>query len=210
MKKFLDRVDAGRQLAHKLSEYKNQHDVIVLGLPRGGVVLAAEVARALNLPLDIVVPRKIGAPMQPELAIGAVTQDGAVLYNDELMQQFNITKEMLKPFVNVQKREAERRLKLYRGNRPPLDLTNKKVIIVDDGIATGATVCAAVLSVAQMGAREIIVAVPVAASDTLCDLEYNIEKVIALEKPTVFPGVGYFYKQFPQVTDQEVIKLMST
>jgi len=205
---FIDRIDAGKKLVPFLQRYKDQKDTIVLGLPRGGVVIAYEIAHALHLPLDIVVPRKIGAPMQPELAIGAVTQDGSVMLNEMVMDKFGITQVDIEPIIQKEMHEAKRRLKAYRGTKPPLDLHDKTVLLVDDGIATGYTMLAAIESVRARGAKKIVVVVPVAPPDTVNQLLRIVDDVVCLFQPEFFGAIGRFYEDFGQTTDEEVIELL--
>lgn len=205
---FKDRVEAGKLLAQRLLEYKDKSDTIVLGLPRGGIVTAYEVARILGLPLDIVVPRKIGAPQNQELAVAAIAEDGSLIINDELMNYLGLQLDDLQNLIEKEKQESARRMKLYRAGRAPLDLVDKTVILVDDGIATGATMKAALMSARSRGAKSIIIAVPVAPAEVLDDLRTEVDSLICLLTPEQFFGVGGFYQNFPQVHDQEVIELM--
>lgn len=210
MEHFIDRIDAGKKLAEKLEKYKGIKNVIVLGLPRGGVVIAFEVAKKLRLPLDIIVVRKIGAPGNPEFAIGAIDENGQGDFNQEIINYYNISKGYLDQTIKSESEEAARRLKTYRGNRKPLELKGKTAIIIDDGIATGSTMFAAVKSAKAKGAKKIIVAIPVAATDSLASLkrERNVNEVVVLSAPSDFGAVGQFYEEFEQTTDQEVIKLL--
>ena len=203
---FADRQDAGRQLAEALADYREQNDTIVLGLPRGGVITASEVAKALKLPLDIVVPRKIGFPGNPELAIGAVTEDGEEILHEEMLKHYDIDEAYLRGEVDKERAEAKRRLKAYRGDKKPLVLQGKTAIVVDDGVATGATMMAALTSCRAKQAAAIIAAVPVIATDTISKLEALSDKVIWLHAPLFFGSVGSFYTDFPQTTDDEVIE----
>ncbi len=206
---FVDRKDSGKQLAHLLRNYKNQSDGVVIGLPRGGVVTAAEVADILQLPLDIVVPRKIGAPFHEELAMGAVMQDGDVVWNEEIVEHYQVSPQDLRISIQKAREESARRLALYRHGFPPLNLTHKTVIVVDDGIATGATIRAAITFIKKQQARKIIVAAPVAAADTCAEIAPDVDEVVAVIKPIHFGGVAAFYQTFDQTTDQEVIDLLS-
>lgn len=208
MRRFKDRVDAGKQLVSHLERYKNNLDAIVIGLPRGGVPVAFEVAKALGVPLDIVVSRKIGAPGRPELAVGAITEDGSVMLNRELMTMVGVNEEQLRVTIEAEKREAQRRLTLYRGDQPPLDLKDKITILVDDGIATGSTMLAAIVSARAHGAKKVIVAIPVAPADGVQKISKEADEVVCLSTPDFFPGVGYFYDTFGQTEDEEVIALM--
>ena len=206
--KFKDRVDAGRQLADALESYQAKDDVVVIGLPRGGVVTAFEVAQILELALDIILTRKIGAPMQPELAVGALTQDGEPTFDQNLMEQLGLTQKDLEPVVAEERQEAKRRLQLYRGDKLPLDLNGKTVIMVDDGIATGATMRAAIKSARSLGAEKIVVAVPVSPADSLEKIKREVDDTVCLYVPAVFFGVGGFYEQFAQTEDEQVIRLL--
>ena len=205
---FRDRVDAGEQLVPRLKQYANQAEVIVLGLPRGGVVTAAAVAMALKLPLDIIVPRKIGAPMNEELALGAVAEEGAVMLDERLTSLLGVSREYLDATVEKERVEAARRLHKYRGNRPPLNLNGKTAIIVDDGVATGATMRAAIASAKAKGARRVIAATPVIAPDTLVQLQREADEVVYLEAPSYFSAVGQFYEKFEQTEDEQVVALL--
>ncbi len=206
---FRDRSDAGKQLAQRLIAYKDKSGTIVLGLPRGGVVPAYEVAKLLELPLDIVVPRKIGAPDNPELAVAAIAEDGSIVINDQLMNDLGLKLQDLQGLIAQEKKEAARRMKLYRAGRAPLELAGKTVILVDDGIATGATMRAAIASVRARGAKTIIVAVPVAPPEVLDEIRPEVDDILCLLVPTIFFGVGGFYENFLQTEDQEVIDLMA-
>jgi len=201
-----DRTQAGKELSAKLTEYSGQKDAIILGLPRGGVVVAYEVAKSLKLPLDIVITRKIGAPDNPELAIAAIDETGEGVYNEPLVQYTDATNEYLMAKIEEEKEEIRRRKELYRKNKPPLDLRHKVAIIVDDGIATGYTVSAAARFCRSEGASKIVIAVPVVAFDSLSILA---EDVIYLDAPENFGSVGQFYERFGQVTDEEVIKFLN-
>lgn len=205
---FRDRMDAGRQLAGRLAVYANKKNVVVCGLPRGGVVVAAEVASALQLPLDIIAVRKIGHPGNPEFAIGAVAADGTVVFDGDIIQRNNITKEYLDEAVRAEQHEAQRRNKLYRGSRPQLQPEGKTIILVDDGIATGATMRVAVMTMRKQNAAKIVVAVPVAAADMLKILEQEAHEVIMCAAPAFFGAVGAFYERFDQVRDEEVLHLL--
>jgi len=209
MIRFKDRRDAGKQLVERLAQYKDNKNVVVLGLPRGGVVTAYEVAQHLRLPLDIIVTRKIGAPLQPELAVGAITQDGEPIFNEALMQQLGITKDDVAPIIEEEKKEAQRRLNTYRGQREPLDLTNKIALLVDDGIATGATMRAAIKTARTLGAQKIIVAVPVLPEQEVETFEREADELVYVTAPSFFTGVGMVYESFAQTTDDEVIDLLS-
>jgi putative phosphoribosyl transferase len=207
--RFKDRTDAGQQLAKKLLHYKNAPNTIVLGLPRGGVVTAYEISKVLELPLDIIVARKIGAPGNEELAIGALTEGGTTIFNHGLMESLGLTIYDLMPIIEKEKKEADRRFKLYRSGRGPLELKDKTVILVDDGIATGATMRAAIHSARTRGAKKIIVAVPVAPPGAIAKLKKEADEVICLYETDQFWGVGQFYDNFGQTSDDEVIEIMN-
>jgi putative phosphoribosyl transferase len=206
--KFKNRPEAGQKLAETLGKFKDAKDTIILALPRGGVVVGFEVAQKLNLPLDIVVPRKIGAPANPEFAIGAITETGEGIFNEMIIGAYGITESYLQNEIKKEKAEAERRLKLYRGTRSPLDLKNKTVVIVDDGLATGLTMRAAVKTVKILGAGKIIVAIPVTPPDTADLIKKEVDELIYLDAPAFFGAVGEFYDEFGQTTDEEVIDLL--
>ncbi|MBD3359672.1 MAG: phosphoribosyltransferase [Candidatus Buchananbacteria bacterium] len=206
---FKNHQEAGQKLAQELKEFKNQKDTIIIALPRGGVVNAFEIAKELNLPLDLVVPRKIGAPGHEEYAIGAITESGEGIFNQSAIDSLNIGQEYLNKKITEEKKEAERRLKTYRPDRPALNLKNKTVIIVDDGIATGLTMQAAIKSVKEKQPKKIIVAVPVSAKDSLKKIKELVDQVICLHTPFFFGAVGAFYETFEQTPDEKVIELMA-
>lgn len=205
---FKDRLEAGQRLAKALEKYKRQKDTIILALPRGGVVVGFEVAKTLELPLDLVVPRKIGAPGNPEFAIGAITEEGEGIFNEAVIRDYGISKEYIDKTVEEEKKEAQRRLKAYRGDRPPLNLVEKTVIIVDDGIATGLTMRAAIKSCKNKDPKKIVVAVPCGAKDSIDQIKQEVDEVVCLHAPIFFGAVGAFYENFEQTTDEEVIELM--
>lgn len=206
---YKDREDAGKQLAKKLIKYKNNPDVVVLGLPRGGIITAEVIAKALKAPLDIIVARKIGAPENKELAIGAICECGKGLYNSELIQSLDLPLGYLDKMILKEKKEAQRRLKKYRGKKPKIDLKNKIAILVDDGIATGYTMRSAIISVKCRGVRQIVIAVPVLPKDTLKKLKQQVTEVVYLETPVYFGAVGQFYKDFDQTEDEEVVNILN-
>lgn len=205
---FSDRRDAGKRLASHLESYRGSSDMVVLGLARGGVVVAYEVAIALKLPLSAIVVRKLGAPHNEELAIGAITDKGEGVFNEQLIGLLGVSREYLLEEIERQKQVAARRLHIYRGNCPPPHLQNKTVILVDDGIATGASVRAAVRSIRLEGARKIILAIPVAAPEALSLLKKEVDEVVCLYSPVFFEAVGTFYKLFTQTTDEEIIHFL--
>lgn len=202
---FKDRADAGQQLATLLDDCKGTN-AIVLAIPRGGVIVAKEIAKALDLPLDIIVTRKIGAPGDDEYAIGAIDISGNGIFNER--EKANIDEKWLADKILAEKNEAERRWTAYRKGRDALDLRGKTAIIVDDGIATGLTMEVAIEYVKSEGATKIIVAVPVAPTDTIRTLK-NKADVRVLESPAFFSAVGEWYENFPQVSDEEVIATLS-
>ncbi len=205
---FRDREEAGEKLALELKKFKKKTDTVVLALPRGGVVLGDKISKILGLPLDIVVPRKIGAPSNQEYAIGAITEDGLGLFNDEEIDNLYIDKNYIVREVEKEKKEAQRRVVLYRGSKNKLALKSKEVIIVDDGIATGLTMMAAIKSIQNKNPRKIIVAVPVSASDSLKKIKPMVDEIICLHIPPFFGAVGAFYQNFNQVEDDDVIAIM--
>lgn len=205
---FQNRTQAGRKLAEKLWEYKGKKDLVILGIPRGGVAIAKELAIALACSLDVIVTKKIGAPGNSELAIGAVGAAGESVINEELAARVGANEEYLKSQIAKLKTEVARRIKEYRGDQRPLDLKDKIVIITDDGLATGATMAAAVEVVRQQKPKKIVVAVPVTARDSLKKIKAKVDEVVYLEAPTMFFAVGQFYEDFPQITDEEVKELL--
>lgn len=207
---FKDRRDAGKQLVPKLAKYKDSKDVIVLGLARGGVVTAYEVASGLNVPLNVVVVRKIGAPGNEELALGAIAEHGEGIFNDQLISVLGISSEDLELEVERQKKILKVRVDLYRGSSPAPVLKGKTVILVDDGIATGASMRVAVKSVRDAGAAKVVLAVPVAAPDSLRKIEKEVDEVVCLSTPVFFEAVGGFYRAFEQTSDEEVIHLLAS
>jgi putative phosphoribosyl transferase len=204
---FLDRADAGRRLAEALSG-RFSGELVVLGIPRGGVIVAAAVAPALHARLDVVVPRKIGAPQNPELAIGAIAS-GVQVWDRRLIQRLGVPAEYLRAEVRAQEAEIERRSTLYRSGSPPVALDAEEVVIVDDGIATGATAVAAIRWVRSKGAEHTVLAVPVAPPDAVERLGKEADEVVVLETPWDFRAVGEWYERFSQTTDEEVVRAMA-
>ena len=205
---FRDRVEAGRRLAGALVQYKGK-DVVVLGIPRGGVVVAKEVADALEAPLDIVVSRKIGAPGEPEFALGAVTQEGEVILDRQAADSVGASNEYLESEIREKKEEVRQRMENFRGDAPYPSLKGKVVIVVDDGIATGSSVEAAVMSIKKRDPREVVIAVPVAPPDTVESLKAGGNRVVCLEMPGMFFAIGEFYQRFDQVEDTEVKQILA-
>jgi predicted phosphoribosyltransferase len=204
---FTDRVDAGKRLASALKDFSGKKG-IVLSIPRGGVVVGFMIAKALKLPLDVIIPRKIGAPDNPELAIGAVAEDGTAILDNNLIRYLGVSREYIKEETERQKQEIGRRLKLYRQDASYPNLKGLDVIVVDDGIATGSTMKAALASVKNRGASSITVAVPVGSPSTIDELEKIADRVVVLNTPEFFQAIGEFYTDFSQTSDEEVIELM--
>jgi putative phosphoribosyl transferase len=204
---FADRVDAGKRLAQALKAHVGK-DAVVLAIPRGGVVVGYEVAKALVLSLDVIIPRKIGAPNNPELAIGAMTEDGTILLDGRLVDYLSVSQEYIEEESEAQKAEIHRRLRLYRGNIPYPSLKGREVILIDDGIATGSTMKAALASVRKRGAKSVIIAIPVGPPSTIRELEKEADRVVCLHAPEAFYAIGQFYGDFTQTQDEEVIRLL--
>jgi putative phosphoribosyl transferase len=191
--------------------FAGRGDVVVLALPRGGVVVGYEVAQALNAPLDVFVVRKLGTPGQPELAMGAIASGGVIVLNPDVVHGLNISDEVVREVAAREQQELERREREYRGNRPPLPVRHEAVILVDDGLATGSTMRAAVTAIRDRDPAAIVVAVPVAAASTCAELgsESQVDHVICLATPEPFQAVGQWYREFPQVSDEEVRELLA-
>ena len=206
---FRDRMAAGRVLAARLEEYADRDDTIVLALPRGGVPVAREIALALQAPLDVLVVRKLGLPWQPELAAGAIAPGGVLVLNREVRAEIPELDRALEPVVAQERRELARREAVYRRDRPPLDVAGWTVILVDDGIATGATIEAAVVALRAMNARAIVIAVPVAPPGATRRLARHADRIVCPEQPSDFMAVGQYYDDFPQLTDAEVVRLLA-
>lgn len=207
---FKDRHEAGQRLSTALKHYQGATDCIVIGLPRGGVVTAYEVAKALQLPLDVICPRKIGAPQNHELAIGAITESGDGIFDESLIQRLRIPQSYIEKTVEREKQVARHRANLFRKGKPKVDVTGKTVIVIDDGLATGATMRAAIKSLLAEKPKKIIVAVPVAPFDTVQMIQTEVNEVICLECPSFFQAVGEFYEDFSQTQDEEVIALLGS
>ena len=205
---FRDRTEASRKLADHLAAYANYPNAMILALPRGGVPVAFEVAEALNLPLDIFVVRKLGLPSHEEFAIGAIASGGACVLNQDLIHQLSLSDEVIEHIVAREQHELERRERTYRGQRPMLDVRNRIIIIVDDGLATGSSMRAAIAALRQKRPAKLIVAVPVGARETCSELEALADEAICLETPENFSAVGLWYSDFSQITDEEVIDLL--
>ena len=206
---FRDRREAGRLLAAKLTAYANRPDVIVLALPRGGVPVAYEVARALGAPLDVFVVRKLGVPGSEELAMGAVATGGVRVLNDQLVNRLGIPDHLIDAVAVREGQELARRERLYRGGRPLLDVRDRTVILVDDGLATGATMHAAIAALRQLHPARIVVAVPTASPETCEEMRAEVDDVICATTPEPFQAVGRWYQDFAQTTDEEVQDLLT-
>jgi len=205
---FPDRATAGLELARELQRRSLQPPVLVLGLPRGGVPVAYEVARALNAPLDVLIVRKIGMPGQSELAIGAIASGNIIVHEPRLEARFPQLDATFDRLVEEQRRELERREKVYRRGLPPLELKGQTVILADDGIATGSTMLAAVRAARKAGAAKIVVAAPVASTEAAALLEDEADSVVILQTPSLFFSIGEWYDRFEQLEDSEVRRLL--
>lgn len=206
--RFRDRVDAGQQLAAKLTEYAGRPDVLVLGLPRGGVPVAFEVAKALNARLDMFLVRKLGVPGHEELAMGAIASGGVRVLNDEVMDMLRVPDHVVDAVAEREQQELERRENAYREGRPPPEVRGQTVILVDDGLATGSTMRAAAEALRQQAPRHLIVAVPVAARETCDEFRDRVDDVVCASTPEPFHAVGQWYENFSQTTDDEVRELL--
>lgn len=205
---FSDRSSAGQLLAQDLTGYANRSDVVVLALPRGGVPVAFEIATILNVALDVLLVRKLGVPDQPELAMGAIASGNVQIVNEDIVRDLNLSESAIAKVGLQEQKELERRENLYRGNRPFPELQGKTVILVDDGLATGATIWAAILAVQKQQPARIVVAVPVAPSTAYSQLADKVDEMVCLATPTPFYSVGQWYERFPQTTDDEVRDLL--
>ena len=206
---FQNRQHAGRELASELTQYRDQENTLVLGIPRGGLPVAYEVAAALHLPLDVYVVRKLGMPGHEEYAIGAIASGGVRVLNEEAIGHIFRATDIIEAVTEREQRELKRREVLYRGDRPLLDPKGKIVLLVDDGLATGSTMRAAVAALRQHGAARIIVAVPVAPPETCAELATEADEVICVLEPENFMAVGQFYEDFDQTTDDEVSEILA-
>ncbi len=205
---FQDRPEAGRLLAQALKEYQGRPDVIVLALPRGGVPVAHEVAKALNAPLDIFLVRKLGVPGHEELAMGAIASGGARVINHDVVDQLNIPPAVIDSVARREQQELERREQLYRGGRPAPDIREKIVIVIDDGLATGSSMKVAVAALRQQQPARLVVAVPIAPPETCESLRNDADEVVCAATPEPFMAVGAWYRRFEQTTDEEVTELI--
>ncbi|MFC4346846.1 phosphoribosyltransferase [Kordiimonas lipolytica] len=207
--KYRDRTEAGRALAAALVDYTDRQDVLILALPRGGVPIAREVADTLGLAFDIMLVRKLGVPGQEELAMGAISVGGLCVLNEHIIGQLHLSEEVFDQVLTKEQAELARRNESYRGGRPAPKLDNRTVILVDDGLATGATMQVAVAACKKMHAREIIAAVPVGAVDSCAQLARQVDRLVCPFKPDPFWGVGHWYGDFSQVSDEEVQAAMA-
>jgi putative phosphoribosyl transferase len=205
---FRDRTDAGRQLAGRLSRYAGRPDVLVLALPRGGVPVAYEVAKELNVPLDVFLVRKLGVPGHEELAMGAIASGGVRILNQDIVDYLGIPNEMIDEVIAREQLELARRQRLYRGDRPPPDVKDRVVILIDDGLATGSTMRAAAASLRLQKPRHIVVAVPVSSRQTCDELRSEVDEIVCGFTPEHFQGVGLWYEDFSQTSDEEVRELL--
>src|SRR5215216_3305926 len=204
MRRLLNRRQAGKELAQKLLNFKDQSNVIVLALPRGGVPVAYEVAITLNVPLDILIVRKLGLPAQEELAIGAIASGGIRILNEDIIHALDIPEQVIDRVAQRELQELKRRERLYRGDTPPADVHQRIVIVVDDGLATGASMRAAVAGLRTQNPKRIVVAVPTAAPETCEAFQNEVEETICATTPKPFVGVGWWYEDFSQTTDEGV------
>lgn len=208
MMQFRNRTEAGQQLAKRLAKYANCPDVLVLALPRGGVPVGYEVAQALHAPLDVFVVRKLGVPGHEELAMGAIASGGVRVLNGEVVESLLIPDDVIDAVAARELRELERRERAYRDDRPAPDVQGRTVILVDDGIATGSTMKAAIEALRQLEAGCILVAVPTAALSTVREMRRDVDELVAVMTPADFSGVGQWYEDFSQTTDEEVRDLL--
>lgn len=205
---FVDRRDAGRRLGERLRGLQGMEDAVVLGLPRGGVPVAFQVARALGAPLDVIVVRKLGVPYQPELGFGAIGEGGVRVVNPDVVRLANVTREEMAAVERAERAELERRARRFRGDRKPVDLAGRTVIIVDDGIATGGTARAACQVARAQGAARVVLAVPVGAPETIASLRRDADEVVCLETPDHFYAIGAWYEDFSQTSDEDVVECL--
>jgi predicted phosphoribosyltransferase len=207
--RFRNRTEAGRVLADHLTRYANRPDVVVLALPRGGVPVAFEVARALGAPLDVFLVRKLGVPGHEELAMGALAMGGVRFLNQDVLGHVPVSLEAIESVTEAEAAELSRRDREYRDGRPPPDVRGKTVILVDDGLATGSSMRAAVAALRQMGPEKVVVAVPVAAAETCAEFSREVDEVVCARTPEPFRAVGWWYEDFGQTSDDEVRELLA-
>jgi putative phosphoribosyl transferase len=207
--RFADRVEAGREVAANLRRYAGRQDVVVLALPRGGIPVAFEVAQELGAPLDVVVVRKLGVPEQPELAMGAIASGGVSILNDDVVRAAAVSREAIEEVAAREGEELARRERLYRGQRPPPAIEGKVVILVDDGLATGSTMLAAIRALRRQRPAAIVVAAPIAPPETCEELHGEADDVVCVRTPEPFLAIGAWYERFPQVSDEEIRDLLA-
>ena len=205
---FEDRVDAGKKLAKELSKYANRSDVLILALPRGGVPVAFEVAKELNVKMDVFIVRKLGVPGNEELAMGAISSDNVLVLNEDIVKSFQIPERVINMVAENELKELKRRERTYRGDRPNPEISGSTVILIDDGLATGATMRAAASAIKTKNPAKIVVAVPTGAPDTCEIFKKEVDEVICVATPEPFYGVGAWYGNFSQTTDEEVCELL--
>ncbi len=205
---FENRQDAGIKLAAELKEYERDSESVIVAIPRGGVEVAFFISQKLSLPMEITIARKIGSPFSSELAVGAVSEEGDIILNDSVIEDYNISREYINLQAKKEREEIKRRLDKYRGGKKLSDFRGKKVIITDDGIATGATIKAIIKLIKKKNVQELVVAVPVAALDTLEEIRKECDKIVCLYSPSSFGAVGAFYRDFDQVSDEKVLDFM--
>ncbi|MFB2836136.1 phosphoribosyltransferase [Floridanema evergladense] len=208
MTPFRDRTEAGQLLAKNLTKYANRSEVLVLALPRGGVPVAFEVAKALNVPLDVFIVRKLGVPNHRELAMGAIATGGVCFLDEETIRAFDVSPEAIDLIMEHEKKELERREKLYRRNQPEVNFRDRTIILVDDGLATGATMRVAVMALKPHEPKSIIVAVPVAATESFSQFGAEVNEVVSVILPERLWAIGHWYNNFSQTTDREVCSLL--
>ena len=206
---FQDRYGAGKLLADQLMQYQNAPSTLILALPRGGVPVAYEVTKKLHLPMDIFIVRKLGVPFQEELAMGAISSGNVIFFNEDILAHLDIGKDDIQHVIEKEKTELQRREKKYRAENAFPDITGKNIILIDDGIATGASIHAAIIALKKLSAQKIIIAIPVAPESTLFELTPLVDEIVCLYPAPIFHGVGQFYNDFSQTTDEEVINLLS-
>jgi putative phosphoribosyl transferase len=205
---FQNRIEAGRKLAEKLTEYANRDDLLILALPRGGVPVAFEVAQKLNAPLDVFLVRKLGVPGYEELAMGAIASGGVRVLNKRTVDYLNIPEKVIERVAEKEQRELERREKAYRDNRPAPEVRGKIVILIDDGLATGATMRAAAIALKAQNPAKVVIAVPVSSPETCAEFAAEVDAIVCAATPEPFEGVGKWYEDFSQTTDEEVCELL--
>jgi predicted phosphoribosyltransferase len=206
---FHDRRHAGRLLAARLAHYRGRDDVLVLALPRGGAPVAAEIARSLGAPLDVFIVRKLGLPGQPELAMGAVATGGAVVLNHELVDRLELPDLVIREAARRELSVIEKQQQSFRGRRPPPEIRGRTIVLVDDGLATGSTMRAAIAAIKRQAPRRLVVAAPVGAAETCDELRREVDEFVSIACPEDFHAVGQWYEDFSQTTDAEVVSLLA-